>query len=59
MKVVLQNGRLLLVKIQAEPADLVINQEHMPISKHEDNEVEELYQQLDCLIKAENGILIL
>ena len=54
-KVVLQNGRLLLAKIQAEPADLVIIQVYMPTSTHEDNEMEEMYEQLDCLIKAENG----
>ena len=54
-KIVLQNDHLLLVKIQAEPADLVIIQVYMPTSTHEDNEVEEMYEQLDCLIKAENG----
>ena len=54
-KIVLQNDRLLLVKIQGEPADLVIIQVFMPTSTHEDNEVEEMYEQLDCLIKAENG----
>jgi len=55
MKIVLQNDCLFLVKIQAEPADLVIIQVYMPTSTHEDNEVEELYEQLDCLIKAEKG----
>ena len=54
-KIVLQNDRLLLLKIQAEPADLVIIQVYMPTSTHEDIEVEELYEQLDCLIKAEKG----
>ena len=51
-KIVLQNDRLLLVKIQAEPADLVIIQVYMPTSTHKDNEVEEMYEQLDYLIKA-------
>ena len=54
-KVVLQNDCLLLVKIQAEPADLVIIQVYMPTSTHEDSEMEEMYEQLDCLIKAEKG----
>ena len=43
MTIVLQNDHLLLVKIQAEPADLVIIQVYMSTSTHEDNEVEELY----------------
>ena len=51
-KVVLQNDLLLLVKTQAEPAELVLIQVLMPTSTHEDNEVEEMYEQLDCLIKA-------
>ena len=55
MKIVLQSYHLLLVKIQAEPADLVIIQVYMLTSTHEDNEVEELYEQLDCLIKAEKS----
>ena len=54
-KIVLQNDRLLLVRIQAEPADLVIIQVYMPTSTHEDNEAEEIYKQLDCLVKAEKG----
>ena len=54
-KIVLQNDRLLLVKIQAEPADLVIIQVYMPTSTHEDHEVEEMYEQLDRLIKAKKG----
>ena len=55
MKIVLQNDRLLLMKIQAEPAYLVIIQVYMPTSTHEDNEVEEMFEQLDCLIKTEKG----
>ena len=55
MKIVLQNDCLLFVKIQAELADLVIIQVYMPTSTHEDNEVEEMLEQLDCLIKAEKG----
>ena len=43
MKIVLQNDCLLLVKIQAEPADLVIIQVYMPTRTHEDNEVEEMF----------------
>ena len=55
IKIVLQNDCLLLVKIHAEPADLVITQVYMPTSTHEDNEVEKMLELLDCLIKAEKG----
>ena len=55
IKIVLQNDCLLLVKIHAEPADLVIIQVYMPTSTHEDNEVEKMLELLDCLIKAEKG----
>ena len=41
-KVVLQSDRLFLVKIQAEPADLVITQPYSPTPTHEDNEVKEM-----------------
>ena len=39
----------------AEPADLAMIQVYMPTSTHKDNEVEDIYEQLDCLIKAEKG----
>ena len=49
-KVVLQSDRL-----QAEPTDLVVIQVYMQTSTHEDNEVEEIYEQVDCIIKAKKG----
>ena len=54
-QVVLQSDHILLVMIQAEPADLVIIQVYMPTSTHKANEMEEMYEQLDYLMKAEKG----
>ena len=54
-KIVLQYYGKLLMKIEPEPADVVIIQVYMPTSTYEDNEVEEMYEQLDCLIKAEKS----
>ena len=34
--------RVILVKIQAEPIDIVVLQVYMPTSEHDDEEVEEL-----------------
>ena len=54
-KIVLHSERLILVKLKAEPVDLVIIQVYMPTSAHEDTEVEEIYNQLNDLIEEENG----
>ena len=55
MKIVQHSERLVLVKVQAEPVDLVIIQVYMPTSAHEDTEVEEIYEQLNDLIEEEKG----
>ena len=39
------------MRLEVEPTDLV----YMPTLTHEDNEIEELYEQLDYLIEAEKG----
>ena len=54
-KIVLHSERLILVKLKAEPVDLVIIQVYMPTSEHEDTEVEEIYNQLNDLIEEEKG----
>ena len=54
-KIVLHSERLILVKLKAEPVDLVIIQVYMPTSAHEDTEVEEIYNQLNDLIEEEKG----
>ena len=54
-KIVQHSDRLILVKIQAEPVDLVVIQIYMPTSDHEDEEVEELYEELEELMDKEKG----
>jgi len=44
-----------MVKIQAEPMNMVIIQVSMPTSAHEDAEVEELYDVLDEVISKVKG----
>jgi exonuclease III len=54
-KVKQHSDRLILVKIQADPVDLVIVQVYMPTSDHSDEEVEELYEEMEGLIAKEKG----
>ena len=53
--VVQHSDRLILVKIQAEPVDIVIIQVYMPTSTHSDEEVEDVYEQLEELMAAQKG----
>ena len=53
--VVQHSDRLILVKIQAEPVDIVIIQVYMPTSNHSDEEVEDAYEQLEELMAAQKG----
>ena len=54
-KIIQHSDRLVMVKIEAKPVDLVIFQLYMPTSDHEDEEVEELYEALEELIDKEKG----
>lgn len=54
-KVIQHSDRLLLVKVQAEPVDLVIIQVYMPTADHAEDEVEGLYEELEELIAKEKG----
>ena len=47
LKIVLHSERLILVKLKAEPVDLVIIHVYMPTSAHEDTEVEKIYNQVE------------
>src|SRR5580698_3108104 len=53
--VVQHSDRLILVKIQAEPADIVVIQVYMPTSDHSDEEVEDVYEQIEELVAAQKG----
>ena len=49
------NDRILLVKLQAEPIDIVIIQVYMPTSQHEDKEIEDMYEHIEELMDQERG----
>ena len=49
------SDRVLVVKMQAEPADIVLVQAYMPTSSHEDEEIERIYDQLDEIIGKQKG----
>ena len=53
--VVQHSDRLILVRIQAEPADIVVIQVYMPTSDHSDEEVEDVYEQIEELVTAQKG----
>ena len=47
--------RMLLVKIQARPTNIVVIQVYMPTSAHDDSEVELMYEKLEEMIKKQKG----
>ena len=55
VKVERYGDRAILIKIQAEPIDLVVLQVYMPTTEHDDEEVDELYQQLESVIDEQKG----
>ena len=50
-----RSDRLLVVKIKADPVDLVIVQVYMPTSDHEDEEIDAIYEELEEIMKAQKG----
>ena len=55
LKVDMVSDRIISVKIQADPVDLVIIQVYMPTSAHEDDEVDEIYDRIEELIAKDKG----
>ena len=47
------SDRLIMVKIRATPVDMVIIQVYMPTTAHEDDEVEEMYEQIERIISKQ------
>jgi hypothetical protein len=45
----------MMVRVRAEPRDLVLIQVYMPTTHHPDEEVEELYDQIETLLLAEKS----
>jgi len=49
------SDRLFMVKVSAEPVDMVIIQVYMPTTGHTEEEVEEMYEQIERLINKQKG----
>jgi len=49
------SDRIILVKLDTKPIDIVIIQVYMPTSEEEDDEVERIYEKLNDLIKTVKG----
>ena len=61
-KVVQCNERMILVKIQAEPVDIVLIQVYMPTSATEEQEVDKVYEQIEELMvneSSKNNLIII
>jgi exonuclease III len=54
-KIIQYSERLMLIRVKAEPLDLVLVQVYLPTSDSEDVEVEMLYEQIEELIKGEKA----
>jgi exonuclease III len=54
-KIVPHSDRLLLVRIKADPVDIVLLQVYMPTTEAEDEEIELMYEQIEDLTKKEKA----
>ena len=54
-KGVQHSDRVIVVKMEAEPRDIVAVQVYMPTSSSEDEKVDEVYEQINDIIEAEKG----
>ena len=50
-----KSDRLMMVRMKAEPRDIVIVQVYMPTSQHEESEIEEMYEQIEEMIDRQKG----
>jgi hypothetical protein len=53
VKKIVYNDRIVAIKPQAEPINILIIQVYMPTSKHEDDEVEELYGIIEEILEED------
>lgn len=54
-KLVYHSDRIMLARMRAEPRDIVIVMVYMPTSEHADEEIDEIYEQIETLLKSETG----
>ena len=45
----------MMVKVSAEPVDIILIQVSMPTTKYEDEEVEQIYDQIEDIIQKQKG----
>jgi len=53
--VIQYNHRIIAIKIDTKPVNAFINQVYMPTSGHGDDEIEEIYEQIEEVIKLSKG----
>jgi hypothetical protein len=49
------NDRLIMIKLNAEPVDIIVIQVYMPTSQHKDDEIEEMYEDIEEVMRQEKG----
>jgi len=54
-KVVQHSDRLLLIRLKAEPVDVVLLQVYMPTSNAADEEIEHMYEEIESLVTKEKA----
>ena len=52
-RIVLKNERIMMIKLSADPVDVVIIQVYMPTSTHNHDEIESMYDQIEELFDEE------
>ena len=55
MKIIQHSDRLLLVKLKANPVDIVLLLVYMPTTAHKDEETDKLYDEIEMLLETEKG----
>ena len=53
VKKIVYNDRIVAIKLQAEPINILMIQVYMPISEHEDDEVEDLYGVIEEILEED------
>jgi exonuclease III len=53
VKKIVYNDRIIAIKLQAEPINVLMIQMYMPTSEHEDDEVEELYGVIEEILEED------
>jgi exonuclease III len=53
VKKIVYSDRIIAIKLEAEPMDILMMQMYMPTSEHEDAEVEELYDIIEEILEED------